>query len=437
MGLARSLYWAPGMKRFSRRSFVQGLGLGLAAASGLFGRQGVTLAGPGSPTAKRLIVFFSPNGTIHKHWRPQGEGANFTFAPGSILEPLAPHKQRLIVLDGLDFAGADNHEGGMAAMLTGGGGAGTATGGKSLDQFVASQIGQNDRFSSLELGVQTSAWGGSVQTRMSYAGPGSFVPPDDDPVSVYTRMFGPTLGSPGEVDQEKARRTAILAAITGDLDVLEARAGAGEHAKLEEHRAALEKVKLGLSGDKSCAAPAPPEQGAIWDNDRFPTIGQAQMQLAVLALACGMTRVATVQWAHTVAPTVMSWLGVGDGHHSLSHSDDGNTTGVSAFVKTERWFAERFGDLLGLLAQTPAPEGGMLLDSTIVLWCKELGDSRLHECKSVPFVMTGGGVFTGGRYLKAGGAPHNKLLTSITRAMGLDIPTFGDPQKSQGALDIL
>ena len=23
-------------------------------------------------TARRLVVFFSPNGTIHKHWRPSG-----------------------------------------------------------------------------------------------------------------------------------------------------------------------------------------------------------------------------------------------------------------------------------------------------------------------------------------------------------------------------
>ena len=40
------------------------------------------------------------------------------------------------------------------------------------DQVIAEQIGVGCRFPSLELGVQTSVWGGSVQTRMSYAGPG-------------------------------------------------------------------------------------------------------------------------------------------------------------------------------------------------------------------------------------------------------------------------
>ncbi|MFT3765237.1 MAG: DUF1552 domain-containing protein [Minicystis sp.] len=422
------------MKRHPRRTFVQALGAGLVGA-GLFGALRPTFAGPGGATAKRLVIFFSPNGTVHKHWRPQGSGSNFSFPAGSILEPLAAHQKDLIVLDGIDFAGVDNHEAGMAAMLTGGGGASTATGGKSLDQFVAAQLGQDDRFSSLELGVQTSAWGGNVQTRMSYSGPGAYVPPDDDPVSVYTRMFGPIGGTPAEMDVAKARRAAILQAVTGDLDALRKRAGSVEGKKLDEHEAALKKLQTGMSTGQSCTAPAAPMAGAIYDNDRFPTLGTSQMELLTLALACGMTRVASIQWAHTVAPTVMSWLGIGEGHHSLSHSDDGNTAGVASFVKAERWFAAQFGALIDLLKATPAPEGGTLFESTIVMWCKELGDSRLHDCKSVPFVLAGGGAFTPGRYLQLGGVPHNKLLVSVSRAMGLDLDTFGDPQKSQGPLD--
>ena len=42
----------------------------------------------------------------------------------------------MIILDGINFVNATNHEGGMAAMLTGGG-SGGVTGGKSLDQYVA------------------------------------------------------------------------------------------------------------------------------------------------------------------------------------------------------------------------------------------------------------------------------------------------------------
>ena len=79
------------------------------------------------PVAKRLVVFFSPNGTSHQYWRPTGTETNFQFDTGSILEPLEALKSDLLILDGIDFHNATNHEGGMAAMLTGGGGTNTMT----------------------------------------------------------------------------------------------------------------------------------------------------------------------------------------------------------------------------------------------------------------------------------------------------------------------
>ena len=101
------------------------------------------------------------------------------------------------------------------------------------------------------------------------------------------------------------------------------------------------------------------------------------------------------------------WLGIGEGHHSLSHIDDGNAAGIAQFVQAERWYAEQFSYLLDSLKATPDPEGGTLFDSTLVVWCKELGDGRLHDCKSVPWVLAGGGgSFPLGRYLSFGGAPH-------------------------------
>ncbi len=380
------------------------------------------------------MVVFSPNGTIHKHWRPTGSGTNFSFPAGSILEPLAPHKSRVIVCDGLDFLGAENHEAGMVAMLTGGGGLGTATNGKSLDQYVASQIGQSERFSSLELGVQTSAWGGGTQTRISYVAPGQFLPPDDSPKSVFTRLFGDAAGGPGQLDAALARKKSILDLVRGDLASLRARVGSEERLKLDEHLESLKKVENGLQGTSTCTAPAAPPAVGTYDNDAFPSIGKSQMDLLVLALSCGMTRVASLQWNHTVGPVVMSWAGVSEGHHGLSHSGDENTKGVADFVATERWYASQFAYLLDKLATTPDPDGGNLLDTTVVLWCKELGDGRMHDCKSVPFVLAGGGGLATGQYLNFGGTGHNRLLISVCQALGLSNTTFGDPQKGSGPL---
>jgi hypothetical protein len=130
-------------------------------------------------------------------------------------------------------------------------------------------------------------------------------------------------------------------------------------------------------------------------------------------------------------------MGMGEAHHELSHKDDSNAAGVANFVKCERWFAEQFAYLLDALEARPDLEsGGTMLDSTLVLWAKELGDSRLHTCRSVPFVLAGGSksYFRFGRYLRFNGAPHQKLLTSVCHALGVSIDTFGDVAKASGPL---
>jgi hypothetical protein len=417
----------------SRRGFTAGLGAALLAAPfvGLLSRTRRAGAATGTH-AKRLVVFFSPNGTVPARWRPTGSETAFSFPAGSILEPLAAHRERLVVVEGLQFVGANNHEGGMAAMLTGSGSAGDESRGMSVDQYVAAAIGGTTRLRSLELGVQTSAWGGSVQTRMSYSGAGQFAPPDDSPRGVYSRLYGDAM--PGGADVVLARRQSVLDAVKGDLGDLRTRLGTEEQHKLDQHMTSLRELERVLGGG-SCSGGTPVADLPIHANDNFPAIGKTQMDLLVASLACGATNVASIQWAHTVAPTVFTWLGQSEGHHGLSHMDDGNTAGVAAFVLAERWFATQFAYLLDKLAAAPDPEGGgSLLDTTLVVWAKEMGDSRAHVCTEVPFVLAGGGGFTPGRYLRTGGAAHAKLLVSICQAMGLVNTTFGNPAAGSGPL---
>ena len=69
-----------------------------------------------------------------------------------------------------------------------------------------------------------------------------------------------------------------------------------------------------------------------YNNDSFPTIGRAQTDLMVLALSCGMTRVASLQWNHTDGPAVFSWVGLGEGHQSLWQMEVSNAAGVALLV---------------------------------------------------------------------------------------------------------
>jgi hypothetical protein len=423
-----------------RRAFLRATGLSLVAAPflKLLGRPARADTGA-SPSAKRLLVLFTPNGTVPSFWRPAGGEFDFTFPAGTVLEALTPYRDQLLVLNGMNFYESSNHAPGMVAMLTNNGTASSETAGMSLDQYVASRIGTSSRFASLELGVQTSLWGGTDQTRMSYSGPGSMVTPDDSPASVYARLYGDLVGSPEAAAALLARRQSVLDLLTGEIGSLQNRLGSVEKAKLEVHLESLRSVERALSGTGACDPPVLPSIPSFMDNAAFPDVTQAQLELAVQALACDATRVASVQMSHTVSTTVHTWAGASDQHHSLSHSDDSDTSGVAAFLACERWFADQIAYVLGRLSELPSADGtGTLLDDTLVLWCKELGDSRLHVCTDVPWVIAGGGgFFTTGRYLDLGGMNHAQVMVSICRALGLDNETFGDPAAGSGVAEVL
>ena len=421
--------------QLTRRKFLGGIGASMVAPSIAKMLERPAFSQTSGP--RRLLIYFTPNGTVPNRLWPTGTESNFTFGTNNIWSPLESIKDDLIVLKGLNFYNADNHEAGMAAMLTNNGGYGTETNNQSLDQYIASYISGDTTFPSLEFGVQTSAWGGSSQTRMCYSGPDQYVTPDDNPNNVYQRLFGDALLSDSEATKLRLRKQLSIDNARADLIDLYSRVGTEERTKLETHLDSLTDLENRLLDTGTCTPIQIPEDLSTYNNDSFPLIAEAQLDLAVAALACDKTRVATIQMSHTVGPTVFSWLGLSEGHHSLSHIDDSNPVGIDHYVQAEQWYAEQFLSLVNSLKTTPNPEGdGMLFDDTLVLWAQELGDGRMHVCTDVPFLIAGsaGGLFQTGRYLELGGQNHCHLLTSICHAFGLSNQTFGDPAAGTGGL---
>src|SRR6478609_9419360 len=83
--------------QLSRRALLRGLAgvaVGLPLLEVMSDRRAAA-AGP----PKRLVIFFSPNGTVPDAWVSGGE-TNFTLGP--ILQPLEPHQKDIVILTGMN-----------------------------------------------------------------------------------------------------------------------------------------------------------------------------------------------------------------------------------------------------------------------------------------------------------------------------------------------
>jgi hypothetical protein len=431
------------MKRTpSRREFLRRIGVSAAAAKFVLGLPGVSWASA-SPRRQRLVVLFSPNGVIPKHFWPEKTGRDFDLK--RILRPLAPFKDRMLTLRGISNqikGDGDGHMRGIGCLLTGielfpgdvQGGSDTPAGwstGISIDQHLKNKLqadpGTRTRFGSLEFGVmvpdRADTW-----TRMSYAGPNQPVAPISDPYQMFDKLYGQT--------KNREMLGSVLDELTDDLREVRRMVGEEDRRILEQHLDLVRQVErdlaLELAGSrqtksKSLEIPQLPPN-VEEENDNMPQISRMQIELLVNSLLADFSRIATFQITKSVGNAKMRWLDIDDGHHSISHKPDSDAKSYEQLIQINTWYCQQVARLAKRLDEIPEPGGeGSLLDHTTIIWTNELGKGNTHTHKDIPFVMIGGGLgFQTGRSLAFDNVPHNRLLLSILEAMGHPEKTFGN-----------
>jgi hypothetical protein len=155
------------------------------------------------------------------------------------------------------------------------------------------------------------------------------------------------------------------------------------------------------------------------------------MDMLVMALACDMTSVCTLQWTDTEAKHTFPWLSLSEHHHYYQH-DGGFKPAECQKICT--WYSEMHLYLLQAMAAVDMG-GHTLLDESVVFFGSELQEPPSHKCNNMPFLLAGGGGgLRTGRWLRFNGLPHNNMLVSILNLFGDPRTTFGDPKHCTGPL---
>jgi hypothetical protein len=428
-------------RTLSRRTMLRGAGaaIGLPLLEAMLSSR-AWAADAGFPT--RFGLFFWGNGTLPgdpdrpqdnpDRWTPVGEGAGGEWALSEQLAPLAAHKARLAVVTGLSMKLPNPypHGSGAAGVLSGAELANDSIDtfqAATIDQVIAAAIGGDTLYPSLQTAA-TDILG------LSFSGPNARHPCEADPFAVYRRLFGDTFVEPGEggaVSPTLGLRRSVLDAVMGDLDRLNARVGAADRARLDQHLTGVRELEQRLArlqedppDLEACTRPPEPAE-SFPDVGDYPQIGarnQAMAELMAMALACDQTRV----FAHFLTEPVaeVRFEGTSGAHHTLTHDEPNPQEQVNRIVIDCMGHFAAFLDALAAI-----PEGdGTLLDHCAVLGTSETSYGRIHSKDELPIVIAGsaGGRLRQDVHVRSVTAENvSKVMLTLIRASGVVAGEWG------------
>lgn len=426
---------------------------------------------------KRFVTVYQPGGAVRQgangdKYTPTGTETSFTMSP--ILMPLQPYQSRLLVVDGLNLTCGDQskysveqHQGGEVGWLTGaiqqGASNYIAKNSPSIDQVLASRLSTGKAYGSVQLAVRwaTGKSHGKLHpiNAMNFDNNGP-LPPRLDPQDVFTTFFGSggsgSGGAGGTVDQTSAIRKSVLDFVDKKYNALESKLGADDRARLDLHltqirsletrmaqimtqpatgTACTPPMKVDTTGYNPTSGLNSADDGSLKDtssDSKIPLVGQFMMDMLTMALACDRTGVISLQWSDSEAKHTFPWLNLSQHHHYYMHDGGFRPTECT---QIQTWYSTMHAYLLKAM-QAVDMGGHSLLDETVILFGTEIADPPSHAKANMPFILAGGDGKTlkTGRWIKCGGVPHNKLLTSLFNLYGDTRTTFGDSRVDSSPL---
>jgi len=433
-------------KTLSRRTVLRGLGatvaLPLLDAMVPFGLRGKAAAA----TAHRFQSFYVPNGMAIPFWKVKGEGAAFELSP--ILEPLAPFRDQMIVLSGINASWNYIHAGASGSFLTG-----TIRGGKneieiiadvSMDQLLAQHFADQTQVPSLELSMDAPANAGActgnlscVYTHtLSWRGPTQPLPMEWNPRAVFETLFGDSGSTERRAREARLRQhKSILDSVNAKLSSLRKELGPQDQLKVDEYAESIRDVERRIqTAERQSQIELPSIEQPPGAPPVFEDHLALMLDLQVLALRSDLTRVISFMLAKEQSARPYPQVGVPEAHHPLSHHNDVPEI-VERLSKINRYHVQLLSGYLDKLRKVEDGDG-TLLDHMTILYGAGISNSNAHSGKDLPLLLMGGGAGTlkGGRHLHYKDEPSNaNLLVTLMDKMGVPVEHLGG---STGKLDI-
>lgn len=415
----------------NRRHFLRSTGVFLALPA-LESLRSQAAAAPDARRAdspvKRFVCIGANLGLHTPALYPSAQGADYEMTPS--LEPLKELRNDFTVFSGLDHRAGGGH-GNWPNFLCG-----KNLGETSLDQRVASQIGESSRFPSLVL----SAGSGGSSMPMSYLKGKIPLPMIERPSVLYRKLFASA--------SDRARTEYLLRSGRSALDFvleeaksLQKTVSPYDRAKLEEYFTALRDVESRIgrqlarvndeipSVDYQLPAVDPLATNLMIDLETL------LYDLMALAIQTDSTRVISLVLPGGAQTFSLNGRMLRYGYHNASHHGN-DPDKIADLTAIDRENLRCFAAFVAKIKALRDAQDRSLLESSIILFGTGMGDASRHSSNDLPAILAGGG-FKHGRHLhfapegaESGQRLLGDLFISIERRLGIESHAFCTARRS-------
>jgi len=392
-----------------------------------------------------MAYLYFPNGIPRGTWYPEETGPGGRLVKlNEWMRPLEPFKEHLVIPTNIWTPKGNGHVGGPPTWLTGGDYDRLAVnaGGVSADQIAARHLRDETMLPSLELSVQGEGFFSNSLPRnaISWSAPDRPMSREIEPRAVFDRMFRPPSG--GATDR------SVMDAVLADARALGNYVSRADRYRLDEYFESIRALERRIEFAERRSAEVR-DDAALTDTLTTPTPGipaehesymRLMMDLMVAAFQSDATRVCTFMLDHGQSNRYFNFIeGVRGTWHALSHyknasgkteDDDGVTSWDSVeqkramYAEVIRWHHRQVAYLLERLSSVREPNGGTLLDNSMIVYGATLGDGNEHDAQHLPTLLAGGGggTIATGRFLEHA-EPTDLARVHVSLLQGMGVPT--------------
>lgn len=412
-----------------RRHFLRGTGalIALPALESIGFRRFASAASttPKAP-AKRCVFLSIGFGVTKETWFPDPArvGSDYELSEG--LSPLARHQSDITVVQGCSNQFSNEAHWGSTFWLTGANrysvpGQNMANS-ISADQVVAETLGQDTRFSSIQING-SSLEGHGPGLSLAWDRRGKPVAGQDDPVQVFHKLFSPD-------DLPLEQRQAAIAENRSVLDTVRSQARRVQRGltrtdtdKLDEYFQGIRDIETRLKKEEAWLDV--PKARAPLDEPQPGLKGKAEIEimqdLIVAALQTDSTRALSYRMP---GQSLLQSLDVKPSAHNVSHYSPGER--MEGSKTRDKTHSELLARLIDKLKATEEADGSRLFDHTAVAFGSNI--SSIHYLTNCPTVVTGGGanLKLGQHLVLAKDTPLCNVWLTMLRGLGVKAERHGD-----------